>query len=913
MSARAMTGLAEAWREPPPSLGSFEIGESDWGKAARAYLDEARELLCAEHRRGASGTEIVRGWTGVVDHVVRRLYGGAHARYRQRNATLDQKCTLIAQGGYGRGELNPWSDIDLLFLYPQRSDAYVETVTEMVLYALWDSGLTVGQAVRSLRDCVSLAANDFKVKTSLLDTRFLAGDAELYARFEKTMEESVLKRSAARFFREKVQENEERHHKHGDAVFLVEPHLKDGEGGLRDIHTAVWLAKVKYMIADLQDLVVKNVATQAEVDELLEARDFLWRVRNALHFLSGRHHDQLTFEYQPRIAAELGFVDDAAARGVEKFMRNYYLYATVVNRFSDDMIGRCVETSRAYRWVGRLASRDIRPGIRIVAEELVITDAAAIDAEPSLLLRIFADAQRHGVPITNATRRLIRGKASLIDDRVRRSAEAARAFLDILTWKHGVYDTLSQMHKLDVLDAYLPEFAHLRCLAQYDRYHIYTVDEHILRCVQNLEQLRLGAYKEQLPLLTAVMRGISDVEVLYIGMLYHDAGKGRGGDHSNKGAIMVTEVAARLHLDADAAEQLAFLVRHHLTMHHLATRRDIHDPELVSEFTRVVGSRDNLDKLYVLTFGDLKATNPKLWNSWQNMLLAELYELSLETFERGEKALPEAADRAARVRARIADALGESGGALLRRFLAEMPDRYMVAISEARIRAHFELFRQFQSDDLVLHVEHFREREFSELTVVTHDRPGLFSRITGVLRASGMSIGGGLVFSGRDDTALDVIRILHLDQADVVCSEQRWERVRAALRDVILAGGDVEAMVARSARPSVLGESFVPRVPARIEIDNRVSREFTVIDIFATDRLGILFAITNALYHLDLRIHLAKISTSVDRVLDVFYVTDAENRKVEDPARLARIESGLREALRPFAESSEAGAAAAPA
>lgn len=910
MTAQAQIDAEEAWQQPPSELGPFELEEGGWGKTARAFLDRARELLRREHQRGASGTEIVRRWTAVVDLVVRGLYDAAHAHYRRRNATLDSSCTLIAQGGYGRGELNPWSDIDLLFLFPQRSDAYVETVTEMVLYALWDTGLTVGQAVRSVRDCVSLAASDFKVKTSLLDTRYLAGDTELYERFASTMEESVLKRSASRFFREKVQENEERHHKHGDAVFLVEPHLKDGEGGLRDIHTAVWLAKVKYKIHDLQDLVVKNVVTQGDLDELEKARDFIWHVRNALHFLSGRHQDQLTFEYQPRIAADLGYRDDAIGRGVEKFMRDYYLYATVVNRFSADMIGRCVEPNRAYRWVGRLASRDIRPGIRIVSEELVIIDPQVIDDDPTLLLRIFADAQRHGVPIANTTRRLIRAKASRIDDRVRRSPEAARSFLDILTWRVSVYDTLQQMHKLDVLDAYLPEFAHLRCLSQYDRYHIYTVDEHILRGVQNLEQLRLGAHKDEMPRLTAVMRDISDVEILYLGMLYHDAGKGRGGDHSNKGAAMVRDVAERLHLSPDAAEQLDFLVRHHLTMHHLATRRDIHDPELVIEFSKTVGSRDNLDKLYVLTYGDLKATNPKLWNNWQAMLLGELYERGVETLEHGDNALPEASDRAARMRARIGEASPDAGPEL-RRFLADMPDRYFTATTEAQVRRHFDLYRQLGEDDLIAYVEHFREREFSELTVVTRDRPGLFSRITGVLRASGMSIGSALVFSGRDDTALDVIRIPHLDQAEVVCSEERWGRVRSTLREVILEGGDVEALVARSVRPSVLGDQLVPGVPTRVEIDNQVSREFTVIDVYATDRLGILFAIANALFHLGLRIHLAKISTSVDRVLDVFYVTDDANRKVQDAAALERIESGLCHALRSFEQPGDAVVAGA--
>ncbi len=876
------------------------------GRTAREYLNRARSMLYSEHLAGASGTAIVQRWTAVVDHVVRTLFETARTAYRERSTTLDQKCALIAQGGYGRGELNPWSDVDLLFLYPQRSDAYVETVTESVLYALWDSGLTVGQAMRSLRDCVSLAGGDFKVKTSLLDTRLLAGDAELYDTFASTIESEVLKRNAARFYREKVAENRERHRKHGDAVFLVEPHLKEGEGGLRDIHTATWLAKVKYRVHSLDELVVKGILTQGELDEVLGARDFLFRVRNALHFLSGGHQDHLTFEFQQRIAADLGYADDAQSRGVEKFMREYYLFAGVVNRFAEEMIERCVESRGPSHWVGRLASREIRPGVRIVADELVVADDAMFDRDPSMLLRLFADAQRHSVVFNAATRRIVRAKAqNLAHDDARCAPEAARAFLDILTWRHGVHDTLAMMHKLDVLGAYLPEFEYLRCMAQYDRYHIYTVDEHTLRAVQNVELMRNGAMKAEHPLLTSVAREIDNVEILYLGMMYHDIGKGRGGDHSNKGADMAVATARRMGLNDDATEQFAFLVRHHLTMHHLATRRDIHEPNLVMDFAALVGTLDNLKKLYVLTYADLKATNPKLWNSWQAMLLGELYELTVATFERGIMVEENQEQRAARVRERVLAAAAPEVRPGLSAYLREVPDRYVLSTPEAEIPRHFSLAEKLDASQgsLASQVEHFPEREFSEFTVVTKNRPGLFAKLTGVLRVKGLNVIGARATTAGHGLAIDVFRISHQEGAgDVATSRDQWERVSSMIRDVLEGRTDIEAIVDKAARPPIDRERFAPRVQPRVSVDNSISEDFTFVEVIATDRLGILHSVTREMFRLGLRIHLAKITTNVDRVLDVFYVTDDRDQKVPDPM-LADIRTALLEVLQPPGDS----------
>ena len=880
-----------------------------WGRQARDYLGRARQLLFEQQQAGASGGAIVVQWTAVVDRVVQALYEAARASYAERYTVLDQRIAMVAQGGYGRGELNPSSDIDLLVLYPHRPDAFVETVAEKVLYALWDTGLTVGHALRNRRDCVKLGGKDLKVKTALLDTRFLAGDRKLYDEFAAAMESELLKRNATRFFRDKVAESEERHRKYGDSVYLVEPHIKEGEGGLRDIHTAMWLAKVKYVVRDLHDLMAKGVLTEREHGEIAAARDFLWRVRNALHFLSGQHLDQLTFEFQERIAADLGYRDEGHRKGVEDFMRDYYLNARTVNRFSDDIIARCTERSSP-SFIGRLGGRSIRPGVRIVANELVVGDPTAFRADPSLLLRIFADVQRHGVRFSAATRRLIRASASLIDDRLRSDPAAARAFLDVLGWPHGVHQTLHEMHELDVLDAYLPEFAHLRCMAQYDRYHIYTVDEHTLRAVNRLEQLLHGEFKKEAPLLTQVMRDVDNVEVLYLAMLFHDAGKGLGGDHSNKGAALARGVAERLGVNRDDIAQLELLVRHHLLMHQLATRRDIHDPKLVGEFARTVGTPSALQKLYVLTFGDLGATNPKLWNSWQDMLLGELYGLTLESFERGITIERAQAERAARVRARVAAAIGVAAGETLQRFLADMPDRYFLTTPEEDIPQHFELVRRHAEGPLVTSVAHFPEREFSEFTVVTRDAPGLFAKLTGVLRAHGMSIGTARIATGGSGIVVDVFRVTHLDGAVIARDDERWERIQVAVGKVLVGELDVEEMVARAGRPSVLGEKIVPRMPTKVEIDNHVSEDFTVIDVFTVDRVGILFAIANALYHLDLSIHLAKITTSVDRVLDVFYVTDHEGRKINDLARLDVVRDKVLEALQPLVEPATAAGGA---
>jgi [protein-PII] uridylyltransferase len=871
---------------------------TDWGRPAREFLQAVKEQLFEHHQRGASGHAIVRSYSAAMDRLLCALFDAASTEYAERYSRLDQRCAVVAQGGYGRGELNPCSDIDLLFLYPSKREPYVEHVVERTLYALWNTKLTVGHALRNSRECVRMAAKDFRVKTSLLDGRYLCGDETLYAEFAAAMERDVLKRGAGRFFKEKLSENRERHERYGDSVYILEPHLKEGEGGLRDLHTAMWMAKVKFRTNSVTQLVQKGIITKRELEELEAAHDFLFRVRNALHFFSGQHQDQLTFEYQERIAADLGFSATATVKGVERFMRTYYLHAATINRFADQIIERCLERELPYRLIGRFKSREIRPGVVIAEGILSLSGVELLRDDPRNMIAVFADAQRHHVTISSSTKRLIRANLDLIDDERRRDPALVSAFIEVLSAKHKVYDTLLDMHRVGVLGAFLPEFGALLCMVLHDLYHIYTVDEHSLRGIYELERLRAGTCKDSLPLLTQVAREIHGIEILFLALLLHDIGKGYGGGHSERGARMTADIAARLRLNTDDAEQLQFLVANHLTMSHLAQRRDIHDQRLIIDFAKRVATIENLKKLYLLTFADMRAVGPKIWNNWHDMLLGELYMRTLEVFEREEFIEEDYALRVQRVKDRVAVAAdGGVGQLALRNFLTEMPDRYFLGTAEESIVHHIHLVNRLNGVPYLAEVKHYADREFSEFTVVTRDRPGLFSMLTGVLLAHGMNILAASINTSTAGVALDIFRISHADQAESAQQPQRWERVQASLGRVLGGEIDVEQLVAAAQRPSILAKRFVPRVSTEIEIDNEVSEHFTVLDVYTQDRVGVLFAITNALFRLGLSIHLAKITTNVDQVLDVFYVTDAAGKKVHDGARLERIKAEIHRRL----------------
>jgi len=884
------------------SLLEESLSESDLTRGTRAYLGKVRILLLEQHRGGAGGHEIVSAYTKMMDHLIRYLFDAASREYLRRYSALKPRCTLVAHGGYGRGELNPHSDIDLLFLHTRKVTPYVESVAEKILYVLWDTGLQVGHAIRSIAESMRLAHKDMKVKTSLIDARYLGGDQALYGDFVRAIERHLLGRHQERFIREKLAESRLRHDRYGGSVYLLEPDVKEGEGGLRDIHTALWIAKVKPGVKELDGLAQQRIISPKDLQELKAAQDFLWRVRNELHFASGKHQDQLTFEEQEKVALALGFKDDGSIKGVEAFLHSYYLHASQVSRLTSLIIHRLTEPQDSHSAARRPAGKVIREGIRISRGVLWISDPEILSRQPENLLGLFADAQRCRAELGHATRELIREHLSLIDDRFRRSAANTAAFSGILKWKERVYETLLEMHRSGVLGAFIPEFGQLLCMAQHDLYHIYTVDQHSLRAVKELERLKAGEFREVLPLLTQLAREAEKIEILYLGILFHDIGKGHGGGHSEIGAETARAIARRMRLNVDDAVQLEFLVRHHLLLAHTAFRRDIEDEKLVIDFARSVGTVSNLKMLYLLTYADTRAVGPEVWNNWKGSLLADLYLQSLKILEGLEKGEFEREDRrskARRIKARLRRRLSRQyAPEKIRHFLQSMPERYFLATPEEEVPCHLELIGRFGDQAYLSTVRHLPEKEYSEMVICAQDRPGLFACITGVFAALGLDILSARITTRADGLILDVFRISHAGRSEVVMQPERWTRVCATLERVLTGAIDVGRLVEESRRPALF-QKRAPKVPTVIQIDNQASEDFTIIEVYTQDRLGVLFAITYALYQLGLSIHLAKISTNVDQAADVFYVADEHARKILDQEKLERLRQTLYHRLTP--------------
>src|SRR6266481_2526170 len=858
----------------------------------RQHLAQNVDFLKAAHLGGASGQQSVQAYANFMDGFLSTIFRLAVDDAKKEGAAAGP-IVLVALGGYGRGELGPLSDLDLMVIYDGEMGPFVQRVTQRLLYTLWDLGLTVGHSVRSLPDCVAMARTDFASRTSMQEARYVVGDRRLFQRFRRVLAENVYRKDFGQFLETALTERDQRYRKFGGSPYMGEPNVKESAGGLRDLHTAMWLASTKFGARTLRDLLEKSLITQREERQTDAALTFLWRVRNELHFLSGHKNDVLSRDIQPQIAKHFGYESDDVSLDVEKFMRDYYLHARVIHRVSSRLIARCQETLSRRGTVQRhLRQEALADGLFVMDERihLVHPDGRDFRAEPARLMKAFGHSHRLGLELGVDVERAVEDALDLVDDGFRRSAEVRDLFLDICRNWGRVAQTLRQMHEVGFLGRYLPEWDALTCLVQYDVYHKFTADQHSLIAVENLEALAPGASASSEGI-AQVLNEVQRPDLLMLGMLLHDIGKGKGHGHVAKGIPLAKELTARIGLEGEAAGAVVFLVAQHVALSHIAQRRDVNDPKTVEALAALCGTPERLRKLYLLTFADMRAVGPGVMTGWQAQILWELYGGALQRLTGGRPGTLTLQDVAKRVQAELRDAGLKRAVAT---HLGLTSERYRATTPAARIAEHMRLIERLEEGPVATELFHHRDLGSSDLVIVTRDVPGLFSLIAGSLAANGINILSAQIHTRADGIAIDTFQV-NDPFGEAVTEEARWRRTLLALRRVLQGEQKVDELLA-ARRGARSGEEAVPS-PAKVSVDNHLSDTHTVVEVKCPDRMGLLYLITRTLAAFDLSIGSARIATDIDHAYDTFYVADRDSRRIEDPDEMARVRVAREEAL----------------
>ncbi len=858
----------------------------------RAALADGLDSLKLLHAGGASGQESVRAHARLIDELVRTLLRLTVAEARA-SGLAPTAFVVVALGGYGRSQLHPSSDIDLMVVHDGDLSPYVQRITQELLYTLWDLGLQVGHSLRSLEDCVAIAGTDLPSRTSMQEARFLVGDRALFGRFQRVLRENVYRRDFEQFLELMLAERDQRYRKHGASPYVMEPNVKESAGGLRDMHTAMWLSAAKFGARTLRELTQKGLITEREQALTDAALTFLWRVRNELHFLAGYRNDVLTRDLQPQVAKNFGYQDDDTSLAVERFMRDYYLHARVIHRVARRLIARCQDTlSRRGTAARRHRQQALADGLVFIDGRLHLADHT-IDrfaADPTQPLKVFWHAHRLGCELSLELERTLEAALDLIDDGVRRSPAARDLFLDICRSWGRVAVTLSQMHELGALGRYLPEFGALTCLVQYDAYHRFSADRHSLLAVEHLEALAPGKSAESEGA-AQVFADVERPELLMLGMLLHDIGKAKGHGHVAKGIPLIRELTGRMGLPAEDAALVEFLVAHHLTMSHIAQRRDIDDPKTIADFAAAVGDAQRLRMLYLLTYADMRAVGPGVLTPWQAVVLHELYARTLSRLTGGRVERPTRAHLADRLHTALGDEVSRQA---VMAHLAMMPERYLATTTVPRMAEHVRMLHRLDATHVSTELFHHPDLGSSDLVVVTRDLPGLFSLIAGTLAAHGVNIISAQIATRADGIAIDTFQV-NDPTGEAITAAGQWARVLDALRSVLAGEESVEGLLARRrAAGRATGEA---PTPPRVSVDNSLSDELTVVEVKCADRLGLLYLITRTLSAEGCDIVSARIATEIDQAFDTFYVHDGRGGKIEAPEGRERLRETLERAL----------------
>ena len=904
MQALNPSAFARAWfdqtgfaRRAEMRLAATTVDDNNWRDVllpvAQDLLAEGRESIRNRFLKDNDGAIYIGGMALIMDSLLKAVF---------TRITRDQHkpLTLIATGGYGRGELAPASDIDLLFLTPKQADRDTEKIIEALLYILWDMGLTVGHATRSLRQALKAAREDITIRTALVEARFLAGQEDLFDQLMTKFDQDVVKGSAIEFITMKLQERDRRHQRSGVHRYTVEPNIKDGKGGLRDLHTLFWIARYAYRAHSIEEIIERRVISRAEAREFSYAQRFLWSVRCHLHLRAGREDDRLTFDAQMDIAPLLGFANRQGLSGVERFMRRYYLAAKAVGNltriFCAAFAADFTPTTRTL--LSRLLPSKVPKPFEVDASRLTLPKAFRFRDDPGLMMEMFRIAQEDDFDIHPDALRKLHRDLRLIDTAYRENAEVNAAFLKILTSKRSPERVLRLMNESGFIGKFMPDFGRIVAMMQFDMYHGYTVDEHTIFAMGILNGIETGGLADIAPVATAAVKEITLRRELCVALLLHDIAKGRGGDHSILGAEVARSVCPRLGLSVEETEIVAWLIRHHLLMSETAFRYDLNDPMTITNFAREVQSPERLNLLLVLTVADIRAVGPNVWNGWKAALMRELYARTMAVL-RGENADEAMRHLEAEAKSALAAQLAtdwseEEISAHMGMFYAS----YWTSFDSECLYRHAEMSRQHLGEEKLLSISlnPDKQRNATEVVIMTDDDAGLFSRIAGGVAALGYNIVDARITTRKDGITLDALWIQD-QQKQAITDKAEMAHIQKGLTKTLKGLLDIDEAVERRHRQT---PSRIRRIaaPARVLINNNASKNHTVIEINGKDAPGLLYRITRKMADLGMQIQMASVSTYGDRVVDVFYIKDGFGLKLTSETRINTLQRELLEVLR---------------
>ncbi|HUS40716.1 MAG TPA: [protein-PII] uridylyltransferase, partial [Pirellulales bacterium] len=811
----------------------------------KTLVSEARDAAHTRLRHDGDGRACAFGLSQFQDELIRLIFDYArhHVYHATANPSDEEQMAIIATGGYGRGLMAPGSDVDLLFLLPYKQTPWSESVAEYMLYLLWDLGFKVGHATRNIAQCVTLSKADMTIRTSVLDARLILGDAQLFRELEERFAADVVRGSAREFITAKMAERSARHTRSGESRYRVEPNLKDGKGGLRDLHTLSWLSKYVVGNAPGAETIADGSFTPAEVATFRRCEDFLWTVRCHLHFEIGRAEERLSFDIQPVIAKALGYREDASLRAVERFMKHYFLIAKDVGELTAILcsaleIQQLATTPRLAQYLNPLTwatRRQVRrmTDFRLDNDLLNVVSENTFKNDPVNIIRLFARAQETGTFFHPSAIRLLRSSLRLIDDKLRGNAEANRLFLSLLTSKVAPAAALRRMNDADVLGRFIPEFAHVVSMMQFNMYHHYTVDEHLIRTVGELSAIESGQLADECPLSTKILPTIQNRQALYVAAFIHDIGKGRPEDHSIFGERMAREICPRLGLTKAETDTVAWLVREHLTMSDTAQRRDLSDPKTIRDLADIVQTPERLKLLLVLTVADIRAVGPGTWNSWKGQLLRELYH-EAEVLVTGGHTLASRGARLERAEQQFRAAVSDWPPEDVDAFVARQYPDYWLRTDTAKQVEHAKLMRKAIEDGVKLATSFTSDafKGMTDLAVLVPNHPRLLALLAGCCASTGANIIGAQISTTRDGFALDTFVLQRSFDSDRD-EDRRTSRIRQTIEEVLRGEVRLRDLLANRRPPERRIHAF--SVELDIVISNSLSDKFTVIEVSVLD------------------------------------------------------------------------------